>query len=95
MIKAFPDAYMRKPAGKPGPRKGAKALADKRASTLKTDGNVALYEEHEAYDATFIWYPYLFLGASKPGAHLSALACWIARPSRTARRRSWSPWWKP
>lgn len=73
MIKAFPDAYMRKPEGKPGPRKGAKALAEKRASTLKTDGNVALYEEDEAYDAAFLWYPYLFLGASKPGTHLSAL----------------------
>ncbi len=73
MLQAFPDAYMRIPAGGRGPGKGGKALAERRASTLKSGGQVALYEDSDTYDEAFRWYPYLFMGASKPEAHLSAL----------------------
>ena len=73
MLHALPDAYTRIPPGRRGPGKGSKALAERRATTLKTDGDVTLYEENDTYDDAFRWYPYLFMGASKPGAHLSAL----------------------
>ncbi|MEH3066096.1 MAG: hypothetical protein PGN33_26375 [Methylobacterium radiotolerans] len=42
--------------------------------TLKTDGEPELYEAAGHLDDAFVWYPYLFLGASKPAAHLGALA---------------------
>lgn len=73
MLHAFPDAYKRVPAGKRGPAKEEDALSERRATTLKKRGNVSLYEEDETYDGAFAWYPYLFLGSSKPGAHLTAL----------------------
>ncbi|GJE19504.1 ATP-dependent nuclease [Methylobacterium marchantiae] len=83
MIQAFPDVYMRTPEGKRGPRNGPGALTEKKATTLKTNGDVALYDEDETYDNAFVWYPYLFLGASKPGAHLAALGLMDEETLRT------------
>lgn len=74
MLAAFPDAYMRTEEGRRGPRRGANAVEVKRAVTLKTDGKPELYEAATHLADAFVWYPYLFLGSSKPGAHLGALA---------------------
>lgn len=73
MVQAFPAAYARAPMGRPGPRLGEDGLAGKKARTLKKRGNVALYDGDDAFDEAFLWYPYLFLGASKPEGHLLAL----------------------
>lgn len=73
MVQAFPFAYARPPMGRPGPRLGEDGLAGKKARTLKKRGNVALYDGDDAFDEAFLWYPYLFLGSSKPEGHLLAL----------------------
>lgn len=72
MLSAFPEAYQHPSPGGRGPRAGAAAIRDKKAVTLKTDGNPVLYDE--AYDDAFRWYPYLFLSRSKPETHIAALA---------------------
>lgn len=74
MLAAFPDAYMRVDGDRRGPRRGANAAEVKRNVTLKTGGKPELYEGVTDLDAAFVWYPYLFLGASKPEGHLGALA---------------------
>jgi hypothetical protein len=73
MLSAFPDAYQHPNPGGRGPRGGADAIREKRAVTLKTGGNPALYGD--AYRDEFKWYPYLFLSRSKPETHIAALAC--------------------
>ncbi|MCP1541286.1 ATP-dependent nuclease [Methylorubrum extorquens] len=73
MLMAFPDAYMRVERPRRGPRRSPEAVSTKRNVTLKTDGKPALYEGQARFDAAFVWYPYLFLGESKPVAHLYAL----------------------
>jgi putative ATP-dependent endonuclease of OLD family len=72
MLMAFPGAYRHVRQGGLGPRMGAAAVAAKKAVTLKTGGNPALYAAN--FDEHFVWYPYLFLDRSKPEAHISALA---------------------
>lgn len=72
MLMLFPKAYQKVRDGGLGPRDDAKSLASKKATTLKTGGAPELYNED--YDREFTWYPYLFLGASKPESHLRALA---------------------
>jgi predicted ATP-binding protein involved in virulence len=72
MLMTFPDEYQKvRPDGQ-GPRKNANAIASKKATTLKTGGNPALYSA--GYDTEFSWYPYLFLSESKPETHLRALS---------------------
>jgi len=72
MLSAFPEVYQHPNPGGRGPRGGADAIRDKKAVTLKTGGNLELYDDD--YDDEFEWYPYLFLNRSKPETHLSALA---------------------
>lgn len=72
MLKAFPEAYQHANPGGRGPRRGADAIRQKKAVTLKTGGDADLYDDH--YDEAFTWYPYLFLNRSKPETHLAALA---------------------
>ena len=72
MLSAFPEAYQRPHPRGHGPRGGEEAIRNKKAVTLKTDGNPDLYDAD--YDDEFKWYPYLFLNRSKPETHLSALS---------------------
>ena len=72
MLMAFPDEYQQVRDGGQGPQKGANAVASKKATTLKTGGSPDLYDGD--YDDEFAWYPYLFLGESKPETHLRALS---------------------
>lgn len=72
MLFAFPDAYQVPPPGGRGPRTDDDAVAEKKATTLKTGGDPELYEDN--YDDAFIWYPYLFLNRSKPETHIAALS---------------------
>lgn len=72
MLRTFPAAYRHPSPGGRGPRGGVDAIREKKAVTLKTGGNPALYDE--AYDDEFKWYPYLFLSRSKPETHIAALA---------------------
>lgn len=72
MLTMFPDAYQQVRAGGLGPRTDGNSIASKKGTTLKTDGNPALYNSD--YDSEFTWYPYLFLGESKPETHLRALS---------------------
>lgn len=72
MLSAFPEAYQHPNPGGRGPRVGAAAIRDKKAVTLKTGGNPALYDD--GYKDEFTWYPYLFLDRSKPETHIAALA---------------------
>lgn len=71
MLLLFSDEYQQvRPDGR-GPQRSANATASKKATTLKTGGNPGLYGAE--YNDEFIWYPYLFLGESKPETHLRAL----------------------
>ena len=72
MLRIFPNAYRHPRLGGRGPRMTAAAIEGKKATTLKTGGNPDLYPDD--WDEAFAWYPYLFLGDSKPEAHLRALA---------------------
>ena len=72
MLAAFPEAYQVPHPGGRGPRGGADAIRDKKATTLKTGGDPDLYDGD--YDDEFKWYPYLFLNRNKPETHLSALS---------------------
>jgi energy-coupling factor transporter ATP-binding protein EcfA2 len=72
MLLMFPDVYQQPRPGGQGPRTSAQAIASKKESTLKTGGNAGLYGKE--YDPEFTWYPYLFLGESKPETHLRALS---------------------
>jgi len=72
MLRAFPEAYEHPNPGGRGPRGSNDAIRDKKAITLKTGGNPAMYDDD--YDDEFKWYPYLFLNRSKPETHISALA---------------------
>ena len=74
MLAAYPEAYMHIEDGRRGPRRGANAIEVKRIVTLKTDGKPEVYEAATHFADAFVWYPYLFLGSSKPDAHLGALA---------------------
>lgn len=72
MLESFPDAYQRVPAGRAGPKFGAKAITASKSQALKTGGTPDLYSDD--FDETFVWYRYLFLRRSKPETHLAALA---------------------
>lgn len=72
MAALFSDAYRKSRPGGKGPRKSAKAIEEKKKTTLKTGGNINLYDED--WDDHFIWYPYLFLSESKPETHIRALS---------------------
>jgi len=72
MLHAFPGAYQQPNPGARGPRTDAKAIAEKKAITLKTGGDPSLYGD--CYNDAFKWYPYLFLSGSKPETHIAALA---------------------
>jgi len=72
MLSAFPDAYQHPIPGGRGPRGSAEVIRDKKAVTLKTGGDPDLYGAD--YDDEFKWYPYLFLGRSKPKTHIAAVA---------------------
>ena len=72
MLRAFPVAYMHPNPGGHGPHTGPEAVVRKKATTLKTGGDGALYIAD--YDTAFVWYPYLFLSRSKPETHISALS---------------------
>ncbi|MBG0511063.1 AAA family ATPase [Agrobacterium sp. MOPV5] len=75
MLQLFAGDYQVARSGGRGPRRGRQHLERKRAVTLKTDGHPQLYEDFgDSYDASFIWYPYLFLSNSKPESHIMALA---------------------
>lgn len=71
MLRRFSEYEMVNPGGR-GPRRTPEAIQEKKAVTLKTGGNPALYGD--AYDDEFVWYPYLFLNSSKPETHLAALS---------------------
>lgn len=71
MLCVFNDAYMRPREGGRGPRMDHASIQGKKATTLKTGGNPDLYGD--TWDDRFAWYPYLFLGESKPDSHLGAL----------------------
>ena len=71
MLEAFPDAYQIPNLEGRGPHSSTSAIENAKATTLKTGGNAALYEDD--YDEEFRWYPYLFLSRSKPETHLTAL----------------------
>jgi putative ATP-dependent endonuclease of the OLD family len=71
MLSAFPEAYQQPHPGGRGPRTGAEALEEKKRVTLKTGGDLDLYDD--SFDEEFRWYPYLFLDRSKPETHLAAL----------------------
>ncbi|RWU09265.1 ATP-dependent endonuclease [Pseudidiomarina gelatinasegens] len=72
MLRAFPTAYQVTNPGGQGPQSSASAIQNKKVSTLKSGGNLALYSEE--YDDAFKWYPYLFLSRSKPETHLAAFS---------------------
>ena len=72
MLGAFPAAYQHARPGGLGPRTTPDAIAQKKATVLKTGGTPAVYAD-SGWDNQFIWYPYLFLDSSKPESHLSAL----------------------
>ncbi len=72
MLRLFNDEYMVARAGGRGPQAGDRAIERAKQATLKTDGDTELYDD--GWDDEFRWYPYLFLGESKPEAHLRALA---------------------
>nr|WP_153444988.1 AAA family ATPase [Sinorhizobium meliloti] len=75
MLQLFAQDYQIVRSGGRGPRRGRQHLERKRAITLKTDGNPQLYEDFgDDFDASFIWYPYLFLSSSKPESHIMALS---------------------
>ncbi|MFA9459404.1 ATP-dependent nuclease [Thiohalorhabdus sp. Cl-TMA] len=72
MLSAFPTAYMQPRPGGRGPRGQPDDIQNKKAVSLKTSGNPNLYPPD--YDDHFKWYPYLFLGHSKPEGHVAALS---------------------
>jgi energy-coupling factor transporter ATP-binding protein EcfA2 len=72
MLLCFQGAYKVARPGGHGPRLGPNDIASKKAVTLKTEGKPALYDAE--WDHAFGWYPYLFLSASKPEAHITALS---------------------
>lgn len=72
MLCCFDAAYMIPHPGGYGPYLDDEAIEAKKKTTLKTGGTPGLYDIN--WDARFGWYPYLFLGESKPEAHLSALS---------------------
>ena len=72
MLRAFPKAYQHPNPGGHGPSGDASAISDKKATTLKTGGNLELYGD--GYDNEFKWYPYVFLNRSKPETHIAAFA---------------------
>ena len=72
MLALFSTAYQKPRQGGRGPRTSAAAIADKKIATLKTGGDPSLYSKN--WDEEFAWYPYLFLGDSKPEAHLRAVS---------------------
>lgn len=72
MLCCFPDEYMVPKAGGTGPVMTADAIKSKTEATLKTDGDPELYEGR--WKEQFAWYPYHFIGGSKPEAHLAALS---------------------
>jgi len=72
MLESFPKAYQHPNPGGKGPRGTAKALEAQKAATLKKNGDATIYEDRN--NEEFRWYPYLFLGRSKPETHIAALA---------------------
>lgn len=71
MLRAFPEAYHILNPNERGPQGGA-SIQNKKQTTLKTEGDMELYDE--TYDVVFQWYPYLFLNRSKPETHLAAFS---------------------
>ncbi len=72
MLMAFPTAYRHPHSKGRGPRNDAKAIQEKKCTTLKYGGEPSLYDE--TFNEHFKWYPYLFLNRSKPETHLAALS---------------------
>lgn len=72
MLRAFSETYQQSHPGGTGPRTGDGVVDEKKIIALKTGGSPQLYDAN--YDDAFTWYPYLFLGRSKPETHLAALA---------------------
>jgi hypothetical protein len=72
MILKFGETYKLPRDGGLGPRTNAAAIRAKKDVTLKRGGHPDLYDED--YDDDFAWYPYLFLGHSKPEVHIEALS---------------------
>lgn len=72
MSHAFSEEYQQPRDGGRGPRRTAAGLEAAKEATLKTDGTPELFGR--PWNETFRWYPYLFLGSSKPDAHLNVLA---------------------
>lgn len=71
MLRAFPTAYHILKPNERGPQGGA-SIQNKKQTTLKTEGDMDLYDK--TYDVVFQWYPYLFLNRSKPETHLAAFS---------------------
>ena len=71
MLRAFPTAYHILKPNERGPQGGV-SIQNKKQTTLKTEGDMDLYDE--TYDVVFQWYPYLFLNRSKPETHLAAFS---------------------
>ena len=69
MAQLFKDAYC---VARPGGNGPQGEIDKKKKATLKTDGNPDIYGN--GWDQAFTWYPYLFIGSSKPEAHIAALA---------------------
>ena len=72
MLRAFQIAYAHPHPNGQGPRTENDAIQQKKATILKHDGNVELYNND--FDDCFAWYPYLFLNKSKPETHIAALS---------------------
>lgn len=72
MLIQFRGVYKQPRPGGHGPSTSADTIPKRKKTTLKKDGNPALYPPD--YDNDFCWYPYLFLQKSKPETHLVALA---------------------
>jgi putative ATP-dependent endonuclease of OLD family len=72
MLGVFAEEYQFPRRGGQGPRTDAASIAAKKIATLKTGGDPDLYDD--GWDDTFTWYPYLFLGQSKPEIHIAALS---------------------
>lgn len=72
MLRLFAEEYQFPRRGGQGPRTDAASIAAKKIATLKTGGDTDVYDD--GWNDTFIWYPYLFLGQSKPDIHMAALS---------------------
>lgn len=72
MEMAFPDAYRHPRPGGSGPSYAEGSAEGAKVAALKDGGDPTLYGVE--FEDHFRWYRYLFLGGSKPDAHVAALA---------------------